>query len=385
MHEETGEVMRRQLSNIFRLGLKELRSLLRDPVLLVLVIYIFTLNVYEAGQRAGEGSIQNAAVAIVDEDRSPLSRRLAQAFHKPHFKAPEFIAFDAIDHAMEGGDYPFVIVIPPHFQADVDAGRQPALQVNVDATHMSQAGIGASYIQHIIHRELREFATGMHADPQAWVQLVARYKFNPSLNQSWHDSLVELIDNVTLFAILLAGAAVMREREHGTLEHLLVMPLTPVEIIAAKVWANGLVIIVMVMVSLLWVVHGLLAVPILGSVFLFALGVLLYLFSTTAIGIMLATVARSMPQLGLLVVMAVVPMNMLSGNTTPLDAMPELLQMIMKVAPTTHFVSVARAILYRGAGFDVVWPSFLTIFALGVVFFLIALVRFRKTVTVATT
>jgi ABC-2 type transport system permease protein len=377
--------MRTQLGNIMRLGLKEIRSLLRDPVLLVLVIYIFTFNVYDAGQRAGEGSLQDVSIAIVDEDRSPLSERLAQAFYKPYFKAPESIAFRDIDHAMEGGLYPFVIVIPPDFQADVDAGRRPALQINVDATQMSQAGIGSAYIQRIISRELREFAAGIQEAPDPSVALVARYKFNPSLNQSWHDSLVELIDNITLFAILLAGAAVMREREHGTLEHLLVMPLTSVEIIAAKVWANALVIIVMVMFSLLLVVHVLLAVPIRGSILLFGLGVLLYLFSTTAIGIMLATVARSMPQLGLLVIMIVVPMNMLSGNTTPQDAMPKLLQTIMLVAPTTHFVNTARAILYRGASVDVVWPSFLTIFAIGVVFFLIALARFRKTVTMATT
>lgn len=377
--------MRGQLGNILRLGLKEVRSLLRDPVLLVLVIYIFTFNVYDAGQRAGEGLVQDVAIAIVDEDRSPLAWRLAQAFYKPYFKAPASIAFRDIDHAMEAGHYPFVIVIPPNFQADVDAGRRPALQVNVDATQMSQAGIGAAYIQRIISRELREFAVGVQEDPNPSVDLVARYKFNPTLNQSWHDSLVELIDNVTLFAILLAGAAVMREREHGTLEHLLVMPLTPFEIMAAKVWANGLIIVVMVMVSLLLVVQELLAVPIRGSILLFGLGLLLYLFSTTAIGIMLATVARSMPQLGLLVIMVVVPMNMLSGNTTPLDAMPELLQTIMRVAPTTHFVSAARAILYRGASFDVVWPSFLTIFAIGAAFFLIALARFRKTVTMATT
>jgi len=144
----------------------------------------------------------------------------------------------------------------------------------------------------------------------------------------------------------------------------------------AKVWANGLVIAVAAGLSLEFVVQGLLRVPIEGSVPLFMAGVCLYLFFGTAIGIFLATVARSMPQLGLLYMLVAMQMNILSGSNTPLDSMPAWLRNVMQISPSTHFVSFAQAILYRGAGSSDVWPRFA---AVAVIFFLgLAIPRFRK-------
>ncbi len=187
-----------------------------------------------------------------------------------------------------------------------------------------------------------------------------------------------IIGNVTMLAIILAGAAVIREREHGTMDHLLVMPVTPFEIAMAKVWANGLVITIAVGLSLTIVVRMLLGIPVAGSVPLFMGGVALYLFFATAIGIVLATIARSMPQLGLLYMLVAMPMNMLSGSNTPLESMPPALQAIMQISPSTHFVSFAQAILYRGAGFSVVWPDFVAVAAIGGGLFALALARFRS-------
>ncbi len=154
---------------------------------------------------------------------------------------------------------------------------------------------------------------------------------------------MEMIDNVTMMTIVLTGAALIREREHGTLEHLLVMPLTPFQIMAAKVWANGLVVLTVAASSLGIVVQGALAMPIAGSVALFLLAAILHLFSTTALGILLATIARSMPQFALLMILVVVPLNMLSGSSAPPESMPPAVQTIMLAAPTTHFVSLAQA------------------------------------------
>ena len=187
-----------------------------------------------------------------------------------------------------------------------------------------------------------------------------------------------IINNVTMLAIILAGAAIVREREHGTMDHLLVMPLTPFEIAMSKIWSNGLVITVAVGFSLTVVVRGLLGVPIAGSILLFLAGVVIYLFFATAIGIFLGTVARSMPQLGLLYMLVAIPMNMLSGSNTPLESMPPFLRTVMQASPSTHFVSFAQAILYRGAGFDVVWPQFLAVALIGGLFLGLALRRFRQ-------
>jgi ABC-2 type transport system permease protein len=187
-----------------------------------------------------------------------------------------------------------------------------------------------------------------------------------------------IINDVSMLAIILAGAAIIREREHGTMDHLLVMPLTPFEIAMSKIWSNALVITVAVAFSLTVVVQGLLRVPIAGSVPLFLAGVVIYLFFATAVGIFLGTVARSMPQLGLLYMLVAIPMNMLSGGNTPLESMPPFLRTVMQASPSTHFVSFAQAILYRGAGFEVVWPQFLAVALIASVFLAGALLRFRR-------
>ncbi len=367
----------RSIANIFWLGTKELRSFMRDFVLLGLVIYAFSLAVIAQAQSRSQ-EVYNASVGIVDEDRSELSRRIAHAFLPPYFQKPQKIAERDIVPLMNVGRYTFVIDIPPNFQRDVLAGRQPAIQLNVDATAMVQAGLGSGYAQQIIMTEVENFLSGAEGTPLSPVNLVVRIAFNPNAETSWFTSVMGIINSVTMLAIVLAGAAVIREREHGTMDHLLVMPLTPFEIAMAKIWANGLVILVAVGLSLYLVVRGLLHIPIAGSIPLFLFGVAAYLFFATAIGIFLGTVARSMPQLGLLYLLVYLPLAMLSGSITPLESMPPWLAAMMQASPTVHFVSFAQAILYRGAGFAVVWPEFAIVALAGGLFLGLALLRFRK-------
>jgi ABC-2 type transport system permease protein len=367
----------RILANIFWLGTKELRSFLRDYVLLGLVIYAFSLAIIAQAQSSSQ-EVHNASVGIVDEDRSELSRRIGQAFLPPFFKPPQPIVERDIVPLMNGGKYTFVIDIPPNFERDVLAGRQPAIQLNVDATAMVQAGLGAGYAQQIVMTEIDDFLSHAEGTPLSPVNLDVRIEFNPNVTTAWFTSVMGIINSITMLAIILAGAAIIREREHGTMDHLLVMPLTPFEIAMAKVWANGLVILIAVGLSLYFVVRGLLGIPIAGSIPLFMLGVAVYLFFATAIGIFLGTIARSMPQLGLLYILVYAPMMMLSGSNTPLESMPPWLATSMQASPSTHFVSFAQAILYRGAGLGVVWKEFAVVALVGGLFFGLALLRFRK-------
>jgi len=368
------------LLNIFYLGVKELRSLGRDTMMLVMIIFSFTGQIYLIATGLPE-SLHKAPIAIVDEDRSQLSTRIVNAFYPPHFLTPVIIDQYATDPGMDVGLYTFVVDIPVNFQRDVLAGRQPKIQLNVDATRISQAFIGNNYIQTIVNGEVAAFAQGHRALVMLPVELEVRALFNPNLNSEWFGSVMEVINSITTLSIILTGAALIREREHGTIEHLLVMPLTPFEIMMAKVWSMGLVVIVVATASIVFVVHGLLDVPIQGSLGLFVLGMSLHLFATTSMGIFLGTVARSMPQLGLLMMIILLPLQMLSGGMTPRESMPELVQNIMLAAPTTHFVSLAQAILYRGAGFSIVWPEFLALTTIGSIFFMLALSRFRKTIS----
>ena len=368
----------RALRNIFNLGVKELRSLLRDPIMLVLIVWAFTLSIYTAATAMPE-TLHKAPIAIVDEDRSPLSLRITDAFYPPYFLPPIQITPAEMNARMDAGLDTFALHIPAGFQRDVLAGRTPALQLNVDATRMGQAFTGSGYVQAIVTGEVSEFVQRHRAETLLPVELQLRARFNPELNQTWFGAVMELVNRITMLSIILTGAALIREREHGTVEHLLVMPVTPFEIMSAKVWAMALVVLVSSAFALSVVVQGALAVPVEGSRALFFLGVTLHLFATTSMGIFLGTVARTMPQFGLLMMMTLLPLQILSGGMTPWESMPEVVQFLMQAAPTTHFVALSQAILFRGAGFDVVWPQFLSLAVIGAALFVYSLARFRKT------
>ncbi len=367
-------------ANIFNLGIKELRSLLRDPVMLVLIVYAFTVAIYSAATAIPE-TLKNASIGIVDEDHSALSARLVGAFYPPYFNTPMLITPAEMDADLDVGSITFALDIPPNFQRDVLAGKRPDIQLNVDATRISQAFTGAGYIQTIVTTEVAAFLQRYRMQTELPVDLALRMRFNPTANKSWFGAVVEVVNQVTLLSIVLAGAALIREREHGTIEHLLVMPVTPFEIMASKIWAMALVVVVATAIALFAVVRELLGVPIQGSVPLFLAGALVNIFSTTALGIVLATVTRSMPQFALLTILVIMPLEILSGGTTPRESMPQIVQDVMLVAPTTHFVMLAQAILFRGAGFDVVWPQFLALGAIGALLFSAAIFRFRKAIS----
>jgi ABC-2 type transport system permease protein len=367
------------LLNIYRLGVKELYSLRHDQVMVLLIIWAFSFSVYTAAQGLSH-ELRNASIAIVDQDHSQLSMRFREALLPPQFRPPAMIDFGEIDAAMDSDRYTFVLVIPADFESDLLAGRRPQLQLNIDATAMMQAGIGETYVSNIVSQEVSDFLRSTGAGQSSPVALHTRVLFNPNLESAWFTSVMELISNITMLSVVLTGAALIREREHGTIEHLLVMPLTSFEIMLAKIWANALVIVFATALSLWLVVERLLAVPIEGSIPLYLVGVALYLFSSTAIGIFLATLARSMPQFGLLFILVILPMNLLSGGETPIESQPEALQQIMRLVPSTHFVRFSQAILYRGAGLDAVWPDFAATAAAGVVLLIVAGLRFRRSI-----
>lgn len=368
--------MRRWLQNVFRLGLKEIVSLSRDVVMVVLIIYSFTLAVY-AEATAMRTDVRNASVAVVDADQSTLSSRIKDALQPPYFRTPREIDRSELDQLLDKGQYTFVLEIPSKLEADLLANRGPSIQINVDATAVTQAAVGTAYIQEIIVRETGRFLQQRGLSSAVPVDPVIRALFNPNLEATQFTASMGVINYITMLAIILVGAAVMREREHGTIEHLLVMPVRPSEIAAAKIWANGLMILLAAGFSLHVVVQLILAVTIVGSVELFLAGAAVYLFAVTSLGILLATTANSMPQFALLSLLVFVLLFLLSGSFTPFESMPVWLQTVMYLAPSTHFVRFAQAVLYRGAGLDVVWRDLATMAGLGALFLALALSRFR--------
>lgn len=370
------------LLNIFWLGIKELRSLMSDTVMVVFVVYAFTLAIYV--QATGTSSeVNNASIAFVDDDQSALSKELINAFYPPRFKFPDNIAASTMQDAMDKGLYMFVVSIPPRFEHDLRGGRNPSIQVNIDATAMQQAGIGAGYIRSIITDRISTYLKRTDVTASQPVQIVVRKLFNPNAVSSWFKSVVAIINQISLLTVILTGAAVIREREHGTLEHLLVMPLTAFEIAMAKVWANSLVILIATAASLFLIVEMALKVPFAGSVTLWFAGVVLYLFFATALGIFLGTISRSMAQFALLIILVIVVLMLLSGGSTPVESMPSWLQTLTYFLPARHFVSFSQVIIYRGGGLDAVWRQFAMVGAIGLAFFVYSLSLFRKSIAVS--
>jgi ABC-2 type transport system permease protein len=371
----------RTLQNILWLGIKEIRSLLSDYVMVGFVIYAFTMAIYI--QATGTSSeVNNASIAFVDEDGSALSKEIFNAFYPPRFQLPDLIDSTEVETQMDQGKRMFVVVIPPRFEHDLRAGRNPAIQVNIDATAMQQAGIGAGYIRSIINDRVYSFLKRTEVTQAQPINLVVRKLFNPNGMSSWFKSVVAIINQITLLTVVLTGAAVIREREHGTLEHLLVMPLTSFEIAMAKVWANSLVILIATAASLFLIVQLALKVPFAGSVTLWFIGVVLYLFFATALGIFLGTISRSMAQFALLIILVTVVLMLLSGGSTPVESQPRWLQYLTYLLPARHFVSFSQVIIYRGGGLSAVWVQFLMVSAVGMAFFAYSLVAFRKSIAV---
>jgi ABC-2 type transport system permease protein len=370
--------MIRKLWHIYRLGLKELISFRFDYVLVVLVIYSFTVMVIVPAKGTGV-QVRNSSVAYVDEDQSPLSKRIIDSIQMPFFKKPQAIIYHNINQVLDRGEYIFVLHIPSGFQKDLLAGKNPDISIDVDATAIGHAKLGTTYLSHIINQEINTFLLGSQKPADPPIQMNTRIMYNPNNENSWFMGVVLLTHMITLLSIVLPAAALIKEKERGTVEHLLVMPLVPLEITIAKVWANSFIVLMGIMFALFFSIKWVIGAPIHGSLFIFFLGTIVFLYATTELGVFLATIAKNQPQAGLLSMPIIVPISMLSGGTSPFESMPRFLQIIMQFAPTTHYMEFCSRVLFRDAGIGVVWPQLLAMAAIGTVLFIGAMMRFRAT------
>lgn len=367
--------MKQWLKNVYFLCGKEIKSFFSDFTLFVLVVIIFTVTIYSVAKGITT-EVKNATVAILNQDQSTLSYRIQDAMLAPQFSRVVEIQAEQIDEAMDNGDYIFVLTIPSHFSQDLLANRQPELQLLVDATAMSQAAIGAGYIQQIIQQQMTEYLSKQKVDFTLITPKI-NVLFNSNLSTEWHMPITQITGNATLLTLILVGAAVIREREHGTIEQLLVMPVSASEIVIAKVLANGLIILVAAFLSLYFVVHKFIGVPLNGSIGLFLLSKGIYISSMAGLGIYLATIAPTMPQFSLLSIPVYIVLYLLSGSLSPAENMPLWVQSVMQFSPLTQFISIGQDILFRGAGLSVIWYRLLIITGMGAFFIVVAILRFK--------
>jgi len=365
--------MRRSLRHVFWLGWKELLTLSRSPALILCILYALTLQVYATGQGISL-EVRNAAVAVVDEDLSPLSRAIVDALGPPYFQAPEEVSARRAGALLDAGSHSFVLHVPPRFESDLLKGRRARLKLDVDGTVVSQAYLGASYVEAVVAQEVRR-RTGAAA-PLSGAQV--RVRFNPGRQSRWQVGVMELGFMITLLAAVLPAAALLREREHGTIEQMLSMPLHPVELILGKAWAYILVILVISALSLDLVVEGALGAPVRGSRVLLLVATVVYLFAMTGVGMALATVARTVAQVGLLSLLTLMPMMFLSGVWTPLESMPEGIRWISSFLPLHYYMSVCYAVIFRGAELETVARDLALLAAMGAMAVTAGALRFRS-------
>lgn len=370
--------MRNFLKHVYRLGLKEVKSFLNDKVFFIFVIWSFTLNIIVVSN-AGNMDVKNASIAVVNEDNSQLSRNIIQGLREPFFKTPANITFSEIDKNMDLGNYTFVVVIPEHFEADLLSNKLAEIQLNIDATVISQAYIGSGYIKQIINKEVNDYINEgqKNTDFKSFDNII-RVKYNPNSISEWFMSIAQVITMGTMLSMMLPAVALVREKESGTIEHLLVMPITPQEIMLSKIWSNALIILLFTMLSIQLVIKGYFGVKIEGFILLFFMGFIIFQFSVTSLGILLATFANNTAQLALLIILVMMPMVFLSGMYTPMESMAPIIQDIMFLSPLKHCMDFAFAVIFRGTTILEIWKPILWMLGMGVSLFIISSLRFNR-------
>ncbi|WP_420024309.1 ABC transporter permease (plasmid) [Cereibacter azotoformans] len=365
------------LRNILRLTIKELRAIRGDRVMILLMVYVFTIATWLVSDAANT-DIRNLSVAVVDEDRSQLSGRLVGAIREPLFTPPELLSAAEAEAAQNAGRKVLVVSIPPGFERHLRRGDGASLMILIDATAVSQAGNGASFLNRLLLDEIAAYLRP--GEPaSALVSVEIRNRFNENLDGTWFTAVMQLMNSVTILTLILAGSSMIREREHGTIEHVLVMPVHPHEIVFSKVLATTAVILMASVLSLVFVIKGAMGVPIDGSLLLYSAGAALYVVAVASLGLLLASFTHNMGQFGLLVLPVIIVMFQLSGGITPLESMPVWLQITMRlISPSPHFVSFAQSVLYRGAGVELVVGEMVAMAAMSGVALTVVLRRFRR-------
>jgi ABC-2 type transport system permease protein len=205
-----------------------------------------------------------------------------------------------------------------------------------------------------------------------------RVWYNPDQNEAWFESISHLLRQITIFAILLPAAALVREKERGTVEQLLVSPLTPLQIMLPKVLSTTVVILCATAVGLFGIMQPVFGVPINRSILLFFGLTALFVFTTAGMGLAAATLARNQAQVGMMTLLVVAPMLLLSGLMAPMEAMPEWVRYLMGVSPLRYFIEITHGILLKGAGLSILWGSVLGMALLGGALFGFGMWRFRR-------
>ncbi|NIN13439.1 MAG: ABC transporter permease [Gemmatimonadales bacterium] len=359
---------------------KELRQLLRDPrargVLFVAPIIQLVMFGY-----AVNTDIRNTATFVVDQDQSSESRRLIDVLTATGYFEIVGRSQGPADlvRALDRSEALIGLEIPRGFARDLSAGRTAKVQIVLDGTESNSATVAQGYAQRIVQRFSLERAAELGLVPEGGVDLRVRAWYNPNLESRVYNVPAVVAVLIMLMCLMLTALAVVRERELGTLDQLMVSPLTAEELMLSKtlpVAAIGLVDLVLIsLVAVVWF-----DVPIRGFPPSLLLAAVLYILAGLSIGLLISTISRTQQEAFMTMFLFLQPAIILSGFFYPISSMPQIFQWVTLLNPVRHFLEIVRAIFLKGEGLAALWPQYLalTIMAAGVL--RLAIIRFPRTV-----
>jgi ABC-2 type transport system permease protein len=361
-----------------RMVAKEVRQLFRDPKTKRIIFAAPIIQLLAFGY-AVNTDVRNVATVVVDHDRTADSRLLVEAFTASgYFRVVEASNRPSdIGEALDHGRAVVGLEIPPGYAADLKAGRSPAVQLLADGTNSNTATVAQGYAAQIAQAYGARIASGLGFE-RAGVELRARAWFNPSLESRVYNVPAVVGVIVLMMCLMLTALGIVREREVGTLEQLLVSPLSPGELILGKtIPVAGIALLQMTLVTavaLLWF-----GIPITGDVPTLLLAATLFILSGLSVGLWISTISTTQQEAFLSMYVFILPAIILSGFLYPVHTMPRVFQLLTLVNPLRHFLDVVRAVFLKGAGPTDVWPSIAVLLLMAVSGLVFATRRFRAT------
>jgi len=360
---------------------KELRTFLRDPALVFVVVFLFVVHPYQSAAQSSQSgfALSNYPVAAYDLDGTPQSVAFIEKLRPPYFTLRRMVRTDGeISGLLDRGEVSMVVVVPEGFARRIHRGEAASVQVLGDGTYSPTSQLAGASVRIIA----QQFAAAQgHASPdQAKLPIVDarfRMRYNPALQAEWPASLDMLFMAVTLISMLLPAAFIVREKEQGTIEQLLVSPLRPWEITASKIIPMILLTTAATLASLGVLVWAF-ALPIRGSLVLFLVATALTVFSMSGISLVIATFTRTLPSTMILAFMLIIPIQFLSGSVTPVEAMPPLQYYLTLLSPQRYYLNIGYSILLKGASLATLWKDFAGLVLVGGGLFLLGARRFQR-------
>ena len=382
--------MRKRLKVIMR---KELIQALRDPRMRTMLILPPILQLIIFGYAANL-DVDLARVAWMDRERTPESRELMSYFEgSGRFRIVARPDGDAqMQRLLDHGDVEAAVRILPGFSRDVERGRQTSVQVLVDGTNSNTASIVANYATQAIARYSNEVLEKQQADKMVGRSLASggplhanlpqldarpRVWFNPDLKSRNYFVPGVVVNIITLVTLMLTAMAIVREKEIGTMEQLMVTPIQPIELMLGKTLPFAMVGLFDVTVAVS-VALALFHIPFRGSAWVLLLGAVVFLMTSLGAGLFISTVSRTQQQAMMSTFLFFQPFFLLSGFTFPIRNMPLAVQYLTLLNPVRYFLEIVRGIFLKGSGVNVLWPQLVALAIIGVSVLTMSALRFPK-------